>query len=183
MYMKWQLVEKAHIICVFLKMRGIEMNKVNELKEILAKNFDWHKCRLDCFTRMLLALFRVRTVNLSELAVAFNSRAEVSSRYKRLQRFFREFKIERTAIAKWIIGLFLSNKQVYLTIDRTNWFWGKSKINILLLGIAHEGAAIPVLWKLLDKAGNATAKEHQEVLDDFVKLFGTGCIAGVLGDR
>lgn len=63
------------------------MNKVSELKGILGESFSWNKARLDCFVRMLLALFAVRTVNLSEIAVAFASEAEISSRYKRLSVF------------------------------------------------------------------------------------------------
>lgn len=65
------------------------MNKISELKRILGENFVWNKARIDCFARMLLALFSVRTVNLSEIAVAFAAKTEVNSRYKRLQRFFR----------------------------------------------------------------------------------------------
>lgn len=159
------------------------MNKVSELRNILSQNFDWNKARLDCFTRMILALFTVRTVNLSEIALAFPSKADVSSRYKRLQRFFRHFEINYTIIARWIFKLFLSDKQIYLAIDRTNWFWGKTKINILTLGIAYEGIAIPLLWNLLNKAGNATAVEHEAIVQRFVGLFGKDCIAGVLADR
>lgn len=54
------------------------MDKINELKRILSENLPWNKARLDCFVRMLLALFVVRTVNLSEIAVAFTSKAEVT---------------------------------------------------------------------------------------------------------
>lgn len=159
------------------------MSKVSELKRILGENFVWNKARLDCFSRMLLALFSVRTVNLSEIAVAFAAKAEINSRYKRLQRFFRHFEIDYAILAKWIFKLFLANRQIYLTVDRTNWFWGKAKINILTLGIAYEGVAIPLLWSLLNKAGNATAAEHGAILQRFVDLFGKDCIAGVLADR
>jgi hypothetical protein len=37
------------------------MDKINELKRILGENLVWNKARLDCFVRMLLALFVVRT--------------------------------------------------------------------------------------------------------------------------
>ena len=70
------------------------MDKISELKGILGESLLWNKARLDCFVRMLIALFIVRTVNLSEIAVAFSSKASVSSRYKRLQRFFRKFERE-----------------------------------------------------------------------------------------
>lgn len=160
------------------------MDKISELTGILSDSLNWNKARLDCFVRMLLALFAVRTVNLSEMALGFVSKAQVTSRYKRLQRFFNLFKIDYHHIAKLVFGLFFNaDKKIYLTVDRTNWFWGKAKINVLTLGIAYEGASIPVLWVMLNKAGNATAAEHQTIIERFISLFGKDCIAGILADR
>lgn len=159
------------------------MDRISELTAILGKNFAWNKARLDCFTRMLLAMFKVRTVNLSEIAVAFSSKASVDSRYKRLCRFFRQCKMDYDDLAKWVFQQFDLPEQFYLTIDRTNWFWGKGKINILTVGIAYEGVAIPIFWEALDKAGNALASEHQGALQRFVNSFGSHRIAGVLADR
>ena len=159
------------------------MKCISELNRILKQHFTWNKARLDCFTRMLLALFVARTVNLRELAVAMSSNAMVSSRYMRLKRFFWEHHFNYDLIAKLIFNWFFQGKQVYLTIDRTNWFLGKSKVNVLMLAVAYEGVAIPLFWCLLNKAGNATAAEHRAILARFVRVFGRDCIAGVLGDR
>ena len=131
------------------------MKHINELVISLKRDLKWHKSRLQCFSGLLIALFTVCTVNLRELAVVFQSTAEIDSRYRRLQRFFSGFELDYTLIAIWIYKLFFKpNEKVYLTIDRTIWFWGKEKINIFMLAIAHEGAAIPVFWKLPDGAGN-----------------------------
>ncbi len=158
-------------------------DNISELKAILGKKFAWNKARLDCFSRMLLALFKVRTVNLSEIAVGFEAKASVESRYKRLYRFFRQFKMDYATLALWIVGQFTLPQKFYITIDRTNWFWGKGKINILTVAIAYEGIAIPVIWQALNKAGNASALEHQAILQRFIDLFGTTRIQGVLADR
>lgn len=159
------------------------MNYVSELKAILQEIFHWNKARLECFVRMLLALFAVRTVNLSEIAIGFASSAKVTSRYKRLHRFFKQFKIDYDLIAIFIFKLFFSDKKVYLTIDRTNWFLGKSKINIFMLGIAYEGVSIPLFWKLLPKAGSSNFKEQRALIHRFIRLFGTTCMVGLLADR
>ena len=111
-----------------------------------------------------------------------SSRAKFGSRYKRLQRFFSKFKFDYGEIAMWIYKLFFTGDKVYLVMDRTDWFLGKTKINILTLGITNKGVAIPLLWKLLNKAGNASAKEPKNILNKFVKLFGNKRIAGVLAD-
>ena len=60
----------------------------DELRAILSKHLSWNKPRLDCFTAMLLALIKLRHINLTELALAFDSRACDKSRYRRMQRFF-----------------------------------------------------------------------------------------------
>ena len=104
------------------------MDALNELMGSLKGSFKWNKARLCCLAGMLLALISVRTVNLREIAVAFASDALLDSRYKRLKRFFGFFKVDHTAIARWIFGLYFSGcEKIYLTIDRTNWYWESPK--------------------------------------------------------
>ena len=50
----------------------------------------------------LIALFRVKTVNLAELATAFVGKAQSESHYKRMQRFFGEFEVGYRTIAKTV---------------------------------------------------------------------------------
>ncbi|MFC7780278.1 transposase, partial [Legionella taurinensis] len=96
---------------------------------ILSQRLNWHKSRIDCFAQMLLAWFMVRSVNLSEIAVAMDGdRASIDSSYKRVYRFFSKFEVDFTWIARWIYSLFFNKAhKVYLAIDRTNWYWGKAK--------------------------------------------------------
>lgn len=160
------------------------MDRTSELASILGQELKWNKARLDCFSRMLLSLLLVRSVNLKKLAVAFPGKAQRESRYQRLKRFFRGFEMDYCLIARMIFKWFsFRGQSVYLTLDRTNWFLGKAKINVFMLGIAYEGVAIPLLWKLLPKAGNASAKEHIALVQRFVHLFGQEGIQGILGDR
>ena len=161
------------------------MLKTSELRRILGVHFNWHKSRLDCFLQILIGLFIVRTVNLREIALAIESNAKIESCYRRLKAFFTKFKINRIQIARWIFHLFVSKdgKKLYLSIDRTNWYFGKKKINVFALSIAHEGVAIPIHWMLLNKAGNSTAQEQIQLIEWFTKKFGIECIEGLLADR
>jgi hypothetical protein len=43
---------------------------------------------LDGFAGMLLAVVRLKRMNLTQLALGFTSQADPKSRYRRLQRFF-----------------------------------------------------------------------------------------------
>lgn len=160
------------------------MDHINELIVILNASFNWNKARVACFSKMLLALLTTRTVNLNKIACSMSSKAEQTSRYRRLQRFFAEFAIDFEMIAGFIFRLFfVTDGQWYLTMDRTNWQWGKSNINILTLGIAFKGIAIPIYWTLLDKKGNSDTQERIALMEKFICSFGKSCIAGLLADR
>jgi hypothetical protein len=87
-------------------------------------------------------------------------------------------------IAGFIFQLFfVPGGKWYLTIDRTNWQWGKSDINILTLAIAFKGIAIPIYWELLDKKGNSNTEERIALIQKFINRFGKDCVSGILADR
>jgi len=160
------------------------MKDTSGLVSSLNGYLNWNKARATCFLNMLLGLFAVRTINLQEIALAFSSGAKVESRYRRLQRFFATFTIDFTQIARWIFKLYFSTgKKLYLIVDRTNWYWGRKKINVFMLSVAHEGMAIPLFWIMLPKAGNSNFKEQKKLLSSFTNEFGVDCIEGFLADR
>lgn len=160
------------------------MLKISELRHIVGGYFTWNKSRLDCFLEILVGLFMVRTVNLREIALAMETPAKIESRYRRLKAFFTQFTPNYFQIACWVMALFVNEQQkIYLTIDRTNWYFGKSKINAFVLAIAHEGVAIPLHWTLLNKAGSTTADEQIALVQWFVDRFGIQNIQGLLADR
>ena len=160
------------------------MDLANELRNSLKDHLGWGKPRLVCFISMLLAVLRIQRMDLSRLAVAMGGSADVTSRYRRLQRFFSEVRFDYDALARLIVRLFGFDRQpFYLTLDRTNWQWGKKNLNLLTLGIVYKGAAIPVYWLVLNKKGNSSQRERIALLKRFVCQFGNGSIQGILGDR
>lgn len=161
----------------------MESQHVIELRSTLNQYFRWNKARITCFTNILIGLFLNRTVNLTSIAVSFESPAKRLSRYRRIQRFFSGFMIDYKIIAKFIFGLFDFKGKIYLALDRTNWKWGKSNINILTLAIVYKGMAIPIIWEMLDKQGNSDTEERIDIMKLFINYFGKSCIAGLLADR
>lgn len=160
------------------------MKAINELEVILAGVLKWNKARVNCLAQLLISLFAVRTVNLRSLSLAFGGTAKVSSRYRRIQRFFATFNLDYTVFARFLFKLFYKESDSgYVIIDRTNWFWGKAKINVFMLAIAHEGQAIPLFWQLLDKAGTSNVDEQKALLKRFISTFGKQAITGLLADR
>ncbi len=150
----------------------------------LKAHLDWGKPRLECFVGMLLGLLRLKQVNLTQLAIGFASDTDIKSRYRRLQRFFAGVYFDYDAIAHLQMQLFdFPRQKYYLTLDRTNWQWGKTDINILTLGVVYKGSAIPVYWLVLNKQGNSNQRERIALMKRFVSQFGRDGIQGILGDR
>jgi hypothetical protein len=106
---------------VFSRSKGCIVMDNRELVPILNVYFNWNKSRMHCFVGMLVALIKVRTINLTELACGFASLASLESRYKRIRRFFKEFTIDFMQLASWVIYFFdLSGQSLTLSMDRTN---------------------------------------------------------------
>lgn len=159
------------------------MEQINQLRDKLRPHLGWHGARLAFLAAFLIALIRAKTVNLSELATVFIGKAQPDSHYKRMQRFFRSFEIQMEQIAHMVVNLMQIPEPWVLSIDRTNWSFGDTHFNILVLGVVHEGIAFPVLWLLLDKKGNSNSDERMDLLDRFQEVFPDAKIAYLSGDR
>ena len=134
--------------------------------------------------QLVLGLCTLNTVNLKKIANIIDGKASSKSQYRRLQRFFRLAEISYDELAHFIVRLFFNEQTSwYLTIDRTNWQYGKSNINILMLAICYKGRAIPLCWKLLNKRGNSNTEERIALIERFIALFGQHRIKMVLADR
>ena len=159
------------------------MNQVNLLRQTLKPLLGWHGARLNFLALFLIALLRVKTINLVELAAGFRSNAKTDSSYKRLQRFFRNFDLNYAVIAQAVVNLMNIPQPWILSTDRTEWSFGQKRFNILVLGIVHNGIAYPVVWEMLEKKGNSNGNERMDLLDRFYSIFPDTEVAYLTGDR
>jgi hypothetical protein len=160
------------------------MNQYSALKQALKPHLGWHGARLSFLALFLLALLKVKTVNLKELALGFEGSALTDSHYKRLQRFFANFKVDYIEIAHIVVSWLNIPQPWILSIDRTNWSFGSYCYNILTVGIVHEGVAIPILsWMLDKKKGNSSSDERMRFMEEMLKIFPSAEIRCLCGDR
>lgn len=159
------------------------MNQTTALSQILAPHFPWHGSRVNFLASFIIALFQVRTVNLTELSVAFAGESKPSSKYKRLQRFFRGFELNYAEFAQAVLRLMNIPQPWVLSLDRTNWKLGKANINFLVLGVVYQGIAFPLLWTLLDKKGNSNTDERIEFIEAFLESMKDSTIDCLVADR
>ena len=158
------------------------MNEITALSKKLQAETGFHLARAKFIAQFLVAVIDKRTVNLSELALGMAGKIKKESAYRKLQRFFQHFALPYGLIARMLIN-FLPAGPLVISIDRTNWKYGRKDINIFMLCANYRGIGIPILWKMLPKKGNSNTTERTELLCWFIDLFGKGRIKYLLADR
>jgi len=155
----------------------------NELRKTFQSYFQWNKARLKYITALIISLIDISTVNLRKISLRLKAEAKVESNYRNLQRFFQNFRMNYEEYARFVLSMLPKKQNYYLVMDRTNWKYGRSDINILMLGIIYKNTAIPLYWMMLDKGGSSSTKERKQLLSKAILLLGKERIAGLLCDR
>ena len=101
------------------------MPNLIRLNTILAQNITLNKARITCLSLIIIAIIIAQSGNLKQIARNFQKTGKTDSHYRRIQRFFAKTEFDYNQIAKFIYTLF-GLKDVIITIDRTNWKWGKT---------------------------------------------------------
>ena len=153
------------------------------LTHTLSSHLDLGKSRLQTLSWLIIGVINARTVNLSHVASQFTGAAQVSSSYRRLQRFFQHVQLEGDWLAVAVVKLMKIRPPWVLRLDRTNWKIGRRDVNILMLAVATRRLRIPLMWTVLDKAGASNQRERVELMRRYLVLFGPRSIAWLLADR
>jgi hypothetical protein len=158
------------------------MKHKEKLSACLGRELQWHKSRIEFVACFLLSLIQQKTVNLVSISQGFCSEAQAESSYRRIQRFFEGFVFKQAQVSQIILKL-LPEGPYTVCMDRTNWQFGKFKINILMLSIAHKGVALPIVWQLLAKKGNSNTQERKKLVKRFLRLVPAPQIKMLVADR
>lgn len=159
------------------------MLAIHPLSEILKKRLAWNQARIEFLSQFLIALLCKESVNLFKIAKAFQGSSQIESHYRRINRFFADYELDYHQLCQFVISLFDLPSTWLLSIDRTNWKFGKLNINILMLSVCYQGMAIPLIWSFLDKRGNSNTSERIELMEKFLLWFGLERIECLVADR
>jgi len=143
----------------------------------------FHGARIKTLLLLVQALASVGSINLVRLAAGLKTEVDPESNYRRIQRFIHEIKFSSESLVPFLLKLVGITAPYTLILDRTNWQFGKAKINFLMLSVYGSGWSIPILWSLLPKKGNSTEEERIELLNRFLSIFGKGKVFNLLADR
>ncbi len=158
------------------------MNDCSELIEVLRPHLNWHRARLRFLAAFVLALIRVGSVNLARVALGLNPWVQIASNYRRCQRFLAEFSFDQETIGRLILQL-LPQDTLCLCLDRTEWKFGRLSINLLFIGVAHQGVAYPLVWCFLGKAGSSSLRQRLRLLRRLLSFLPKERIQTLLADR
>lgn len=151
---------------------------MKELFNTLKKELQVSEKKIVFFINFIEAIIQARTVNLDRISEYMGNNIKKSSNYRKLQRFFKDYKIIFTYFAKLLMNFIPEEKRV-LIIDRTQW----KGINIFFLCVEYQGIAIPILWDVLDKKGSTNTLERINLIKDYVNVFGKETIKYLVADR
>lgn len=159
--------------------------KSTELCSVLNTHFKGtlNLARVKFMAHFIIALCKVKTVTFDKLASAFDTTANPESSLRRIQRFIASYCFESDVVARLIFNLLPKQDKFRLTIDRTNWQFGSTDINIFMLGVVYDGVAFPLLFSMLPKRGNSNTQERIDLIERFIRLFGLERIDSLVADR
>lgn len=147
---------------------------VANLTKILRSELSWNKARLECLGILIVSILHNRTVNLVKLSAEAPSDIKAESLYRRFQNFFLRFAMPLDDIGRLALSKLTKPKGGWvLSMDRTNWKYGRTHINILVVGVVVNKVAMPICWRVLPiatKRGNSRTKHRTELISRLLKL-------------
>ena len=150
------------------------MTKNHTLFDQLSPYFSFNKARLKMLCFLIIGIIRSRDVNLVRLKSFIDTDATDQSQYRRLQRFFKLWKFNWKEQALLTLSKVKKPKGGYrLNMDRTNWKFGKTHINILTIGIVIGKVSMPLVWKTLPqttKRGNSNEKQRIALMNKVLQV-------------
>lgn len=154
-----------------------------QLHSVLQEHLHWNRARITFIVAFTLALMKVTTVNLTKVANALSGTARKQSNYRRIQRFFSGFAFDYQAWAEMVLRLVPVEADFVISIDRTNWRFGRFEINILMAAVVYQGTAYPLVWMLLPKTGSSNTAERTALIERLLSVLPASSIKAIVADR
>jgi hypothetical protein len=133
--------------------------------------------------RFTSALLKLTTTNLREIAVALKAGVKEDSNYRRIRRFLSDYEVDFATLGHLLIRLLPQKPPHTVILDRTEWYFGETPVNVLMVGVAHKGIAFPISWTVLPDGGSSSAKAQQKALRRFFDIVDPEDVEVVVGDR
>ena len=156
----------------------------NALSEVISKHITLSPTRQETLAWLALLVMQHGTICLWRLAAYVATKAQTDSVRRRFYRFFQYVQLDGTVAARLVVDLLgLAGKPWTLAMDRTNWDFGKTPINILMISVIWNGMGIPLIWWVMPNTGNSKMGTRVRLLNRLKYLFPDMKISSIMGDR
>lgn len=139
-------------------------SKEKAVYEAIKRHFTCDKRRVKFISCLIVSLLKLNECSLSEWSKGICLDVLLSSKYKRLQRLLCSFQFGQRLYFELVWSAYGQSQQVVLTLDRTEYKQRGQWVQILMLGIAHRGISIPLLWHTSNRRGNSSQSARRAVL-------------------
>lgn len=111
------------------------------------------KSHLDFMSLFILALMASKNVQYQAIAAEMEGEALEASKLRRIQHFMAEFDLDYTCVAYFMLMLLSQQGKITFCLDRTEWSFGTTTHNILVLTAYSHGVGIPVWFECVNENG------------------------------
>lgn len=134
-------------------------------------------------SQLSLGIIEAGTVNLKEVCTRFRSGTQKTN-YRAVQRFFQHKSLHNQDVIRYIIdNLFEKDEKITLAIDRTDWSFGQTRHNLLVVSVLYGKTAVPLIILSLESKGNSNCDQRTVLLDKILSVIPRHRIKAIIGDR
>jgi len=142
-----------------------------------------HKKRQEFLVDIIQGVIKSRSVLFSEIADKIDKPILTSSIERRIQDFFKEVSFDYKQLLFFLL-CFVHHDQLSLSIDRTEWDFGKLSVNVLCVVVSIGKMGVPIYFEMLDNnSGNSNYNDRIALFKDIIESVGLDRISIVLMDR
>jgi Transposase DDE domain len=126
----------------------------SSLKEAFSLSEQYvQKSHLDFMSLFILALMAAKSVQYQAIAAEMEGEALEASKMRRIQHFMAEFDLDYTCVAYFMLMLLSRQGKITFCLDRTEWSFGETTHNILVLTAYSHGVGIPIWFECVNENG------------------------------
>jgi len=158
-------------------------NAQKAIAMIAVKHTGLENSMAEKFACMTIGLIEFGSVKITRLAQGFSG--VLASCTRGLERFYTNNFISTMDLGLMVYDILsLAGRGPFtIIIDRTDWIFGITHINIFVVSILFRNTVIPLLVDVSNKAGTSNFKERKKLIDQLVSLLGKENIKTIIGDR
>jgi len=142
-----------------------------------------HKSRQEFLVDLVNGVIKSRSVVFSEIADKIDKDIKTKSIERRIQDFFQKVNFDYSSLGIFLLS-FIHHDELELSIDRTEWDFGRIQVNVLCVVASIGKMAVPLYFEMLENnSGNSNWQDRISLFKTLIGIIGKDRIRIVLMDR